>query len=291
LAAIKAQQDDPMQVTMRLGLEGLYRSHPYGLDPLGNTQSVSSFTPRTLEQFSQRIIAPEAMVLSVYGDLPTDRARRLADRYFLDWRAQQPAAVSLAPEPSPSEPRRVQVEREQQQAIICFMFPGARIDSEDRFALDVLDAVFSGIGLPGGRLHRKLRGDQLVYATHMVPVAGIEPGYVIVYAATQPETLDVVENLIRELITDVQSDPMPEDEIARGRSMCIAAHEVDLGQLSDRMMQEGLDELYGLGFQATLHYATNIDAVTAEQVRDAARKYMDLSQAVVAITRPPAASQ
>jgi predicted Zn-dependent peptidase len=45
-----------------------------------------------------------------------------------------------------------------------------------------------------------------------------------------------------------------------------------------------LDELYGLGYDAHAKFAKQIDAVTLDQVRDLARRY--LSECVIAVSTP-----
>ena len=290
LAAIQAQQDDVDQVASRLMMEELFKAHPYRLNPLGTEASIDSITREKLSAYHSRICQPQQMVLAVYGDVDLKRVAGLAQKHFGDWSPGQAGKVTLAPEAPPEQERRAVKEREQGQGLIYIGFSGISVDSTDRFALDVLDAAFSGIDYPGGRLHAKLRGDQLVYATHMVPVAGIDPGYVFVYAATQPEKLEVVEQTIRDLIADIQTNPLPEAEFERAKKMCISAHEVQLGDVGDRILLEALDELYGLGFEDTLKYGSEIEKVTVADVQAAANKYLDLDHCAIAITRPLAES-
>ncbi len=287
LAAIEAQQDSPDAVTSRLMLETLFRTHPYRLDPAGTVASVKQVTPATLAALHARLCQPQRMVLALSGDLAPDQAQAVVLKRFGDWQPGTAGDLKLAPEPPPATVQRVTKVREQQQGIVYLGFPGPRVDSPDRFALDVLDAALSGIGYPGGRLHEKLRGEKLVYATHMVPVPGLDPGYVLLYAATEPAKLEVVERIIRELIVGMQTTPLPADELERGKRMCICAHEIALGEVASRIMTETLDELYGLGYQASATYAAQIEPVTAAQVQAAARKYLDLEHCVIATTRPP----
>lgn len=291
LAAIKAQEDDPDSVVDRLLVQTFYQQHPYRLDPLGTPESVASITREKLIAHHAQLCRPSPMVLSIYGDVKIDQALALAKRCFGDWTLPPAQPVKPALEAPPSEERRAVKEREQEQGLLYMAFPGPTIDAKDRFALDVLDAAFSGINYPGGRLHEKLRGAQLVYATHLVPAPGIDPGYVLVYAATQPEKLQLVEKIIRDLIAEVQQKPLSPAEFARAKKMCIAAHEIALGDVSTRLMQETLDELYGLGYRDSARYAEQIEAVSLTDVQAAARKYLNLEQCAIAITRPAATKE
>ena len=286
LAAIRAREERPSEVASRLMLEALFTTHPYRIDPLGTEVAVAGSTREALAAHHARICRPGGMVLSLYGDIEPGQAEALARRHFGDWSGTPAPPPALAPQEPPAGEVRSATERAQEQAMFFMGFIGPRVDGPDRFALDVLDAALSGIRYPAGRLHTTLRGQQLVYATHMVPVGGLEPGFIMLYAATAPDKLEVVEEIIRGLITDLQTTPLPDEELHRARSMCIVAREVELGELSNRVMQENLDELYGLGFERALEYAERIERVTAAEVQEAARKYLDLDRCVIVITAP-----
>lgn len=287
LDAIRAQDDDANGVAFRLAMRTFFTTYPYGLDPLGTADSVAAITREALVAHHALICQPRGMVLSICGDLPPEQAEALATRYFGDWESRPVDLPQPVDEAPPEGERRAVRERGQQQGIIYFIFPGPGVGSPDRYALDVLDGAFSGIGYPAGRLHARLRGEQLVYGTHMIPAYRLGPGYVVLYAATEPDKLEQVEAIIRELIAAVQQEPMTEDELNRGKRMCIVAHEVERASLASRAYSETLDELLGLGFAHGRDYSNRIEAVTASQVQAAARKYLDLSHCAIAITRPP----
>ncbi len=286
LAGIKARQEDVEQIAMYLMLGRLFEGHPYAMDPIGTEESVRRIDRESLLAHHGRICNPRGMVLSIYGDVSRDSALELAEKYFADWEPGDAQAVALSMPPAPEGIDQIRRDRDQVQGMVYFGFRGPAVDAEDRYALDVLDAAFSGIGYPGGRLHTKLRGDGLVYFTHMVPVAGLDPGFIMVYAGTQPEKLGDVEQIIKDLIADVQSDPLSASEFDRARKMCISAHQVSMGEVGERVMRETLDELYGLGFQHSARYADEIEKVTPEQVQAAARKYLDLDHCVLTVTKP-----
>jgi len=286
LAAIASQQEDVDTVASRLLQERLFGDHPYHLDPLGTEQSVKALTRAGVEAHYRRIVHPEGMVLAVYGDVDRGDVYRMVKDLFGDWSGAGAEALKLGSAEAPGEPVRVDRMRDQEQGILSIGFIGPTLDAPDRFALDVLDAAFSGVDYPGGRLHRKLRGDQLVYATHMVPVRGIEPAYTLIYAGTEPGKLPIVEDIVRALVRQVQDEPLGVEELERAKQMCICAQQVQLGSAASRVFTEALDELYGLGFDESSRYAEQIDKVTAADVQAAARKYMNLDRCVIVTTRP-----
>lgn len=289
LASIQAQQDDVEHIAAQLMLANLFPGHPYGLDASGTPESVSAIDPAALREHHALVCNPARMVLAICGDVDPGAARALVEQLFGDWRPETVAAPPVMAQEFGAEKRLVQ-ERPQEQAILYIGFPGLAVAAEDRFAFDVMDAVFSGIYYPGGRLHGTLRGAGQVYFTHLYPMTGLEPGAAIIVAGTEPAQAAEVEATIRRLVTEIQTGGITEEELNRGRKMCISALEVQLGSPGDKIAREASDELYGLGFGASAEYASHIETVTAAQVQQAALKYMDLSRAVTVLTRPPADS-
>jgi predicted Zn-dependent peptidase len=48
----------------------------------------------------------------------------------------------------------------------------------------------------------------------------------------------------------------------------------------------GLDELYKLGYDNITHYEENINAITKEDVKRVAEKYLQLDKYAIAIVKP-----
>jgi len=149
-----------------------------------------------------------------------------------------------------------------------------------------MDAVLSGKGYPGGVLFERLRGDQLVYYAHAWSEPGLEPGHFAIMAATAPELAEKALATIREVVTQFRAAPPTPEALERGRRMCIAEHDLGLQELSARATTAALDELYGLGYDYSDHYAEGISAVTAEDVLREAGELLDLDRCVTVVVGP-----
>jgi zinc protease len=288
LAGIQARGDSVESFAFEALLGDLYTAHPYGRMPSGTVESVEALTREDLADFHRRFATVNGSVLTVCGDVDAeDVIARVAELMrTAPAHAQEPPTPPVEP---PIEQRRERtIARSQGQAIVAYGFHGLSVTDPDQPALDVLDAAFSGVGFPGGRLHDALRGQQLVYFAHAMPIGGVDPGPFVIYAGTQADKVEIVRSEIERLVAEVVSEPISDEELTRARAMCISSELVGLqtnGALAQTM---ALDTLYGLGPDRWEGYAARIEAVTAGDVLAVAKRVLDLNRSVVVVTTPEA---
>jgi zinc protease len=286
LAALQARADDVNTVANDALLQALFLQYPYRFPTAGTTESVTKLTRADLAAFHARMVKPAGMVLAIFGDTTPAAAQALAEKAFGGLPAGAAPESPAVAEAPPTESRVKTITRPQQQAIITYAFRAGIVDSPDRYVQDVMNAVFAGLGYPGGRLHAALRGQQLVYATYAYGSAGPQVGYFTIYAGTAPDQVGVVQEQIEQIIRDLQAAPPTDDELALAKTVAIANHAVGLESSGDRAQAVALDVLYGLGSGEIFRYAGEINQVTAAQVQEQARKIMALDRKVLVITTP-----
>ena len=286
LAALAMRNDDVDSYARDLMAQTLFTQHPYRFPTAGLPESVARLTRQDLIAFHTALTRPEAMVLAVFGDTTPVAAQALAERTFGRLTGGAATLQPAAAEPPPAQPRVKTVTRAQQQALVLYGFRAGTVADPDRYARDVMSAVFAGIGYPGGRLHDTLRGAQLVYATFAYAVPGPEVGLYTIYAGTAPDKVGIVRAKIEQLVRDLQAQPPTPEELALGKTIAIASQAVGLESSGARAQAVALDVLYGLGACEIFRYAAAINQVTAAQVQEQARKVLDWPHRVEIITTP-----
>jgi zinc protease len=286
LAGIAEEQDDAAAVADRLFAETLYSVHPYRFQPIGTQESVASLTRDPVAGYYGRYCRPNRMVLSVFGDVEPEAAFAAVEQALGKWSAAEATDAAPPAEPPLETVREVRRQREQEQSIVYLGFPGIALNDPRRYAVDVLDAVLSGPNLPGGRLHDTLRGKQLVYYVHAWSEAGLDPGAFVVSAATEPSKTDEVLSIIRQVLTEIRSTPVTDEELQRGKQMCVATHDIGLESAAARAQAATLDELYGLGHDDSARYGAGIEAVTAADVQRVAQELLNLDRCAVVVVSP-----
>jgi zinc protease len=288
LAALSSREDDVDTFATDLMLKTLFVNYPYRFPTPGTRESVTALTRQDLINFQQRLVRPNNMVISVFGDTTPAQAQALVQRFFGNMQPQQVTEPQRPAEPPLTDTRKQEVTRPQQQAVVIYGFQGPKITDPERYARDVMSAVFAGLGYPGGRLHETLRGQQLVYATFGFAAPGPETGYYEIYAGTAPEKAGEVQEQIDKIVQDLQAAPPTADEMALAKSVAISTQAVNLESSASRAQSAALDVLNGLGRDEMFRYAAEIQKVTPEQVQEQARKLMPLDRKVLVITKPAA---
>lgn len=284
LEEIRARDDRPSGVAFDLFCRTLYRVHPYRLDPLGERESVERMTAADLRRCYEERYGNDRLVLSVVGDVDPDRVFLLAEELFGEARGPAHAPPDVPQEPPVEAPRQAVRRMQKQQAHIVFGFLGARFADPDRWALEILASVLAG---QGGRLFYELRDKRsMAYAITAFNVEGIDPGYFAVYMGTSPEKVEDAVAGIRAEIDKVVQSPIREEELQRARRYLVGTHAIGLQKNSARAAMIALDEAYGLGADHFLRYQERIESVTAEQILEAARRFLVMDRSVLAVVTP-----
>jgi len=285
LARLAARQEDVDNVAEKLLRATLFEHHPYQFSELGTPSSVQQLTATQVRQFYRRVCGPGSTVLMIQGNVDRAKVRQAVQQEFASWRQREPFHPDVADEPPITERRSKTVEREQNQAIIYYGFLGPQVNDQYRYVRDVLTALLSGMGTPGGRLYNMLRSKGLVYATYAYAMAGLDPGYYAIYAGTAPNRVEQIKRIIEDNVNRLCSELIGENELAKARKACVSNQQISLADPGQRAQLQALDELYGMGYDNYRKYQERIAGVSAEQVRDYARQLLDLQACAIVVTQ------
>jgi zinc protease len=286
LAAIKQQEDDVHTLARKLFLETFYTVHPYRFLAIGTEKSVDSLNEAQIAEYYDSYCRPNRTVLSLFGDVEPESAVAAVEKALGNWKPREVEDATPPREPALEEVRTARRERDQEQSIVCVGFPGTTVDDERNYTIEVLDAVMSGMSLPGGRLHDALRREQLVYFVHAWSEPGIDPGAFVIMAGTEPAKTDTVIDIVKGIVNDMKASPVSDEELRRGKQMCVAEHDIALQSAASRAQTAALDELYGLGYDYYKQYAPEVEKVTAADVQRVAQELLDLDRCVITVLAP-----
>ncbi|HUW84627.1 MAG TPA: pitrilysin family protein [Phycisphaerae bacterium] len=272
----------------------VFFSGPYAMRPLGSVKAVESLAPDTLKEFHARRARGDQAVLAVFGKLDPDRVAALVQQHFGDLpggAAGPPAAQEAGPVGAPA--LFVTDSKHTETAGVMVGYRGMRLtDVDDYYPMLVVDTIVGGYQYPGGWLHSALRGTDphtgqvrdLVYAVHFVNRAWVEPGYVAAIAGCQPAKVGEVLKIILGKMDLARQGQFTMAEFELAKDLVIAADALDKQTNADLAAQACLDELYGLGYDFRRGHVERIQAVTLEQVKRVAAKY--LTDPIICITTP-----
>jgi zinc protease len=286
LDELRSREDNPAGVAFLLFAETLYRKHPYRFDTLGTEASVSRLEPGVLSSYRVEKYPPGAVTLAVVGDVDPGEVRKLV-RARLAHAKTRRAPLAPPQEEPPEGPRVALKKMDKAQAHLVVGFPGVRLSDQERWPLEVLSAVLSG---QGGRLFVELRDKKsLAYSVTSFSMEGVDPGYFAVYIGCGPAKLSEALAGIRAELSRCRAQPPSADELERARTHLIGTHAISLQRNSARAAVYAFDECYGLGADASAHYAERVAAVSGEEVLSVAARLLDPSREIVTLVAPEGA--
>ncbi len=284
LANIRAQRDELLPSASKLMRHELFGAQSYGLHQMGEEASVQSVSVADLRAFHAALTVPNNCVLAIFGDVKTAEVRKAVERTFGRWRKGAPVLAQLPEGPQVKGLKRLVETRDKKQAVMVIGFAGTTIHSPDRFALELIQEACSDLG---SRLFLRIREKLgLAYYVGAQNVLGLAPAYFAFYVGTDPAKADLVQTELLAEADSLRRDGLAADELHRAKAKIVGQKKIARQDLGGHASAVALDELYGLGFQHSDHEDADYQAVTVEETRRVARKYLRDNAVVVALIRP-----
>jgi zinc protease len=284
LAGIRALRDQLLQSAGRAMRRALFGERSYGLEVQGSEESVAAIQVGDLRRCYRELIAPNNCVLAVYGDVQTADVRTALEKHFGNWPSGPKCTLDSQGAVRLNQKLHVLEHRDKKQAVLVVGFPGVSLHDPDRYALELIQEALSDLG---SRLFLRIRESLgLAYYVGAQNFVGLCPGYFLFYAGTEPEKAGLVEFELLKEAEALRIEGLTEAELKRAKAKVVGQKKIARQDLGSYAMTTALDELYGLGFGHCDSEDANYEAVTLEQTRAVAQKYLNPNACVVAIVRP-----
>jgi len=288
LAGIRSLKDQPLQSAAKAMRRTLFGEIGYGLDALGAEASVQNVQVADLRSFHRQLARPNNCVLAIFGDVDPAAVRAAVQKAFETWKpARENPAFSSALPPLTS-PLRVSETRDKKQAVLVIGFRGTTLRDADRYPLELLQEACSDLG---SRLFLNIREKMgLAYFVGAQNFVGLVPGYFAFYVGTAPEKADLVEKELLKEAELLRVEGLTEEELKRSKAKLIGQRKIARQDLGGLAMSSALDELFDLGFAHSDIEDALYEAVTLDQIKAVAQKYLRPDGLVIATVRPAAQS-
>jgi zinc protease len=283
LAGIRAQRDHLLQSGGKAMRRALFGEAGYGLDAVGQEPSVARLQVADLQAFHRLRVAPDNCVLSIFGDVNTQQVRAAVEKAFGAW---QPTGCgrALVTIPPLASVQRVVETRDKKQAVLLIGFTGCTSYDDDRRSLELLSEACSDLG---SRLFLRIREKLgLAYYVGAQNVYGLIPGYFAFYVGTSPDKLELVEKELLEEARLLRADGLTPEELQRAKAKIVGQKKIARQDLGGLAMTMALDELYGLGYAHSDLEDARYEAVTLEDIKAVAQKYLRPDAMAIAILKP-----
>lgn len=272
-------EDNPQAKMSEQFMALAFTSSPYRNPIIGWPVDIANYQVEDLQAWYQRWYAPNNATLVVVGDVDTAQTFSLAEQYFGGLQPGELKPLKPQTESPQLGVRRmtVKVPAKLPSVILGYKVPSLKTAEHEweAYALEVLAGVLDGGS--SARLSKELvRGKQLAvsagagynFSSRLADLFELEA------TPAEGKTVWELETELRSQVTRLQQEPIKPDELQRIKAQVLASAVYERDSNFYQAMQLGMLETVGLGWQKADEYVSKINQVTAEQVRDVARRYL-----------------
>jgi predicted Zn-dependent peptidase len=248
----------------------LFPSHPLAFKIAGTRESVSALThPQVLEHFARHYVTGN-LVVTAAGRVRHDEVLALAERHFAGL-PQGPASTEAPPPASPSGPLFHFTAHDEAQTEFRLSFRTVPEHHDDWPALQLLRR-FLDDGLSSRLPFEIVEKRGLAYSVHASLEAFHDAGLFEIEAASAPDKASLVVAETFRVLGELCTTEVSEEELARAKRrhrMLLEFAQDSPGELAGWF---GGTELFRRP-ESFNRRADMVDATSAAQVREAARRY------------------
>lgn len=274
-----------------------YPASGYSIPTIGWMADLDRMTSEELRTWYERWYAPNNATLVVVGDVTQEEVRRLAERFFGPIKkrdipiAKQPLELS-----EPGERRmRLHVQTQVPSLIMAFNTPSLSTSEtpSEIHALRLISALLDG-GY-SARLPQQLeRGEELVTSASAWYNAYARGDTLFVLSAApnmqKSRTLEEVETGLWSQLEQLKQSAPSTEELERVRAQVIAGLVYERDSITQQATTIGQLETVGLSWRLMDEELSALEAVTPEDIQEAARTYFTRSRLSVAHVLPEESS-
>ncbi len=283
--------DRPRALVFEQLMASALKAHPYRHPIIGWMSDLENMRPEDAQDWYDKWYAPNNATLVVVGDVPAAEVQKLAQRYFGPVK-QKP----LPPRRITEEPRQLGIQQftvkapaELPYVMMAYHAPVLRdIGKEwEPFALEMLANVLDGN--EAARLNRNLVRSARVASSAEASYDGVGRGPGMFYLSATPaqgKTVQEAERALRDEVARLIKDGVAEEELQRVKSQAVASHVYERDSMFYQARQIGSNVMADLPPNAADLFVDKLKEVTAEQVREVARKYLVDERLTVAYLDP-----
>lgn len=274
-------EDNPRALLRETFNATAFMSSPYHHPVIGWMSDINHYEADDLRQWYLKWYAPNNATVVVAGAVDPQEVRALAQQYFGPLQPEQVAALKPQTEVEQRGLRRVEVKA---PAELPYLMMGWKVPvvttaeevaAWEPYALEVLAGILDGDN--SARFARELVREQQVASSIGAGnnlFSRMDDLFVVAGTPARDRGVEELEQAIRAQIARLQTELVSEAELERVKARVVADNVYERDSLFYQAMQIGMLETVGLDWRLGERYVDDIRAVTAEQIRAVADKYL-----------------
>ena len=283
--------DNPHSQLQEQLMATIYISHPYRSPVVGWMNDLQNMQLADARGWYEKWYAPNNATLVVAGDVKAEEVFALAEKLFGPIPAHMMPERKIHIEPRQFGIKRITVKApaELPYLVMAYHAPVLRDVEKDwePYALFVLNGILDGND--ASRLNRELVRKSRVANSANSSYDLINRGPALFFLDGVPaegKTVTDVEAALREQIRLLVEQGVSDDELQRVKAQVTASQVYARDSVYYQAMRIGMLQTIGLPFDSSDRQVKKLQEVTADQVREVARKYLVDDNLTVAVLDP-----
>lgn len=268
-----------------------YTAHPYRNPTIGWKSDMEKYSTRDAIRFHKTFYNPSNAVCVLVGDITLEKARQLAEIYFIRYPAGERAPEKVTREPVQQGPRQsIRYLKGARTPLVRIGFHSASMGTKDFYALDAMTMILShgrSARMTQNIIYKGLAQGAWAYNpdyryTGMIILGGSpnEPGMVKKEGVGEEEkrlaylkACQELEELLLSEVEKMKTEPVSDRELQRIKKLNqrdfidrMRSNESLAGTLATLEIQAG--------WRYLMNYLEKLDTITPEDIRQAANRYI-----------------
>jgi zinc protease len=278
-------ENSPQRVLMQRMMSAAFEWHNYGKSTIGNRADIERVPIDNLKDFYRRYYRPDNCMLIVAGKFDNAKALGLIAKYFGTLpKPETKLNATYTEEPTQDGERLVRLRRVGTVPLVGLAYHVPAGGQADFPAVEVLEGVLTAD--VSGRLYKSLvetkkaaRVQGTVFSLH-------DPGLMLIFAQAAPNVDPVeIQSSMLATIAEVAQTGVTKEEVERIKTMILKQRELAAAE-SSRLAISLSDWAAQGDWRLYFIHRDRMEAVTAEQVSEAAKKYLKADNRTVGLYEP-----
>lgn len=281
LAGIMSDKDDPGVIASKAFYKAVFKDHPYSMPVEGDEDTVKNITREDIVTFYNKYYKPTNTIMVVVGDVEVNEIQGLIEDYFKSWEKSKikfpdiPQVVKLKKKES------ILIDKNITQANIILGHTGISRNNPDFYAAYLMNYILGGGGF-SSRMTKEIRDNRgLAYSVHSGFGINKYTGSFEVGVQTKNESAkEAIDNILNEL-KKIREEQVTDTEIEEAKAYLTGSFPLKLDTNAKIGNFLVFIEYYNLGLDYFEEYPKKIQAITKDDIIQAAKKYIDPENYVI----------
>jgi len=276
-------RDDPARRMSRLTFSSAYTIHPYRIPVIGYKENFKRLQRDDLVRFFKSNYTPEKIVMAVVGDIDKEEMFGDIEDLFGDMRRGDNVFPVMTKEPTQIVEAFAKEKMEIEGVYLNIAFHSTALLDKGLYAMDLLSFIL-GQG-ESSILNKKIRMEKkLALSVSSYNYTPRHPGLFVISGVLKEEgdTEKAIDEIIKEL-DNIKEKGVTGEDLVKAKNNFIAGYIYGKETIEAQANDLAIAELLSGNPRFFELYIEHIKSVTQDEIREAARKYLNRENMTVAV--------